>query len=474
MAGTLKLERGGTEVDLNGGVNDMDGFIVQDKFWDIYPFQIARMGYRNPPPIVEKAIPILAVSSTVDGVATHMQSLHQMQRWATEYISERAIDDPVWLHAQWDSESGERRSVVREIRVQPTGNDKYKKDDDLVGVELQIVIVREPFWERDEYREFPSSTPSAAASVKYDYGSGHEPVGDVPARIYHLLVSPDTGDELGRIWIGVRSDERIPGAYTAANFANIWECEDGTNNASEGGISDAADATASGGNRVTVSESSLDWDNTWHECLSIKLSDATTYYAAQYGLLMWLLRSKVTAGEWEVQLRFGYNGMDDADFIQKEIVTIDNTSWDFSEMGNQHIPIVDPKAFSHSYEGNFEVQVWAQRTSGSGDLHLDCLCPIPVDEGYFICKEFDISAGVGNSLFIRETPLGKSAVAVTVTGPTYKYFPEFESNEFCVPPGSGRYIIVYARSGSSDITDKIDIGGANGYYERWLSLRGSE
>jgi hypothetical protein len=234
MAGVLKLERGGTEVDLNGGASDMDGFIVQDKFWDIYPFRIARTGTPSPPPIVEKPVTVLAVASTVDGLATHMQGLHQMQRWALEYDSP-VIDDPVWLHAQWDEESGERRSFIREIRIQPGGPDRYKKDDSLVGMEVKIVFVRNPFWERASVRRLPEVSPSAAPSILYDYtGTGtthvtaeHDIVGDAPARMAYFFLTPQASDDVGRLWCGIRSDGGTPGG-DAANFVTAWELEDGT------------------------------------------------------------------------------------------------------------------------------------------------------------------------------------------------------------------------------------------------------
>jgi hypothetical protein len=308
----------------------------------------------------------------------------------------------------------------------------------------------------------------------------HDIVGDVGARLTHFTLAPDTDDELGRVWIGIRSAGKHP---ALANFSHIWECEAGTNNASESGITDVADATASGGNRVNLAETDLNWDGgNWYEVLELAVEDTVTggNETDNFGTFLWLLRAKVDSGTWNVQYRWGYQPMGStADFIHGEIVEVSNTSWDFHEMGIQDLPLTNIKAFwnyGEQKEGDYCIQIWATRTSGSGDLDLDCVGLVPIDEGYCVSWGFDIvqSDAAGNWQF-AESPSGEAQAIVDRSASLADTCP-FDAHNFRLPPGDGRMIIFYARDTSSDIADVLDVnnGDVSGYFERWGILRGSE
>jgi len=230
---------------------------------------------------------------------------------------------------------------------------------------------------------------------------------------------------------------------------------------------------------------------TWAERLSIRLNDVSTDEPDNLGLFLWLLRAKVSAGTWEVQLRYGYSLMDDDDFVRGPIVETSNTSWDYLEMGQAYVPIRDLQIIPASvlsvdvYEGTFMVQVWARRTAGAGTIDLDCLCPITLDIGWLVSKNIDaayrgatdkdhFTYAVGPQDKKAAYTLFVNAGVVTVLAGV----PTLSTDGLYLPPGDGRLYVVYAHATSSVITDVIAIGSLSpatqGYFERWSSLRGAE
>jgi hypothetical protein len=108
-------------------------------------------------------------------------------------------------------------------------------------------------------------------------------------------------------------------------------------------------------------------------------------------------------------------------------------------------------------------------------LHLDCLIPIPIDEGF--CKTEYTAAGTADiDFYLAESPEG--TIQAISGASTYLYRPGsiVSQEHFRLPPGDGRIYCVYEETSSSDITDTIifNDGDVGRYYERWLSLRGGE
>jgi len=198
------------------------------------------------------------------------------------------------------------------------------------------------------------------------------------------------------------------------------------------------------------------------------------------GDFQWLLRTMVTAGTWEVQARWGCGNMADDDCIQGPVREVDWAAYDYVELGRAAIPLRDlhciPQAVvGDGVEATWFVQIWARRTSGSGNLYLDCLCPVPLDEGWFHAWGFDLTPGTGGHLYFAESPEGTRQV-LTIDSGTIDGFPPFESHNFRLPPGDGRMIIVYTGPEDSGITNIVGLNGSDAgkYYERWVNLRGAE
>jgi hypothetical protein len=454
-----------------------------------HPEEASPTGDGSIPPDVTQIVPIIVDCTSDDDLATTKQKFHAMQLLVARYMLDPIHSTPLWWHHKLDGETGELRHLVKSLAFQwtePAGGIFDAQPLITEGRRAVVTFIHHPYGEHPTGRNFPTASPSAAAAITYDYtaaGSGgtpaaHDIVGDVGARVgTFIFYSAAAGaDVVDRLWMGFRSAGKY--GQTLANFDPIWECEDGTNNANESGIVDGADANASGGNKVTVTETDLDWDDTWHEVLELVIDDVSANESDQYGVYLWLLRALVSAGTWEVQLRWGYSGMPDADHAQGRIVSVSATSYDMHEMGVFQLPIRDLKVFSttaitDAADDDMGLQLWAQRTSGAGTLTLDCLCLIPIDEGYLVASDLDIAAA--ETGYFGYSPMDTHQI-LHVGAAAIEHIPSVDVHNFNLPLGDGRIVAVYARSLSHDLTDvmRFDTGEAGEYFERWLSLRGSE
>jgi hypothetical protein len=414
-----------------------------------------------------------------------MQNIAALQKRAAEYWVNQQQATPVWFGCKLDGETTGRRALVKAMHFEwrPSLVGQYEDCDVSVPDFLvaTLLIERHPYWERTATRTFPNTTPSAAASVEYDYTTTADLVGDVPARINSLSVRRAAGAAaLVRIWMGIRSTT-LHGATGVTNFVPVWECEDGQNFADnsiadDGGGTEPNTASPGGGSGDYVNVNPeevgtiVTWDDgNFHHVCYIRLSDVG--YATEsdgYGRYLWLLRAKVESGEWE---------------NIHDPVSLTSTSWDYytmgvSNMSGRNMQAIDASSIAVTRDHFSGIVIEAQRISGSGDLRLDCLCPIPIDEGFVHLPSVLISTT--RDAYIGEGPTGHiQALSVVDAATDYIAANDpFEFETFRLPPGDGRIVCVYARSASSVFTDQIEFAdastGASLYTERWLALRGAE
>lgn len=469
MATVFKLYDGTNTVDL---ATDADWHLLRD-----YVPQVATpTGDGTIPPYIREEIPIRIKGTSADNLASVLQTLHLLQRTAAEYWMDPTQDTPVWFHCKLNAETEERRALVKAVELILASN-PYAVRPDFTdkGIKGTLIVERHPYWERTASISMPEETLLSGAAIIYDPTSVTDIVGDVAARIKPFDVR-SLGDPLNRFWIGLRSVDKHG---TLGNFVEIWECEDGTNNPNESGVTDDAATDPNGaspgsaaGIFVKLIETDLNWDDEWHEVMGIRIEQVTANYDDNKGRFLWLLRSMVTSGTWEVQLRFGYNQMDDDTYTRGDIIEVSATTWNFHEMGQAMIPLHGARLSGDEvYDNLWEIQIWAQRTSGSGDLYLDCLCPLPIDEGYLIASNLIESGGAQAYLYYQAGPNDDVLVSSRTD------MPEWSTWNFALPSrgnGDMRMIIVFARDSTSILTDDIQIFSSSEYYPRWLSLRGTE
>jgi hypothetical protein len=455
------------------------------------------------PPYVTETIPVMLAAANYDTYASYMQNLAAHQKRAAEYWVNSQQTTPVWLTCKLDAETTARQTLVKSIHFEfrDVGWTEWLYQEcpnsaapaRLFGT---LLIERHPYWERTSSAlALPNTTPSAAASVAYDYTSGGDIVGDVPARINALAIRGATGGRvLQRLWMGIRS-ATLHGAAGVTNFTAVWECEAGTNIA-DASISDDGGGTepntaspgSGSGDYVDVDPEAggavLDWDaGTLLAVFVLDLSDvgyATTEFDDAAGRFLWLLRCKVTAGTWEVQMRV--SGFRDNNFSTGDPIEVSGTDWDYKEMGVFTFPQRNLKAIDSTHLaidlGDNRVWIFARRTSGVGDLRLDCLCPVPIDEGFL--KVEDANATTNYDCWFGQGP-GEQMQVISVLDAATDVFSDicpFEAENFRLPPGDGRIICVYAESSLSVFTDQIEFAdttvGTSAYTPRWAFLRGSE
>jgi hypothetical protein len=476
MALTFELKKESTlAVDLNNesGIHVLGGYT---------PAVATPRGDGTLPDYVTEIVPVHIKPTSDDNMAALVQGIVSAQKAAAEYWVDPTQGVEVWLHQQLTAESGERRALVRSIHFAwdpQVGGVMDGPPDITEGRHATLTIVRHPYWERQAHRSFIAGTPSAAAAVMWDYYGAGTVVGDVGARIDELRWQCNTnGQTLDKIWIGFRSAKH----GTVANFVPIWECEDGTNvgaRASDDAASETNLASPGGGSGVYV-DGTPSGDDTWEKYFDIQLANVTANHTDNFGRFLWLLRCKCEGADtYQIRLRFGYNAMLDGDYRSGPIKQITHTDWNFVEMGEQAIPLLDLNSFSvlgGTQELTWTVQVWAKRLAGGAGsgIFFDCFCPIPIDEGYFFSDDCD---GVYQyPVRFGETPKGRYVSVTATTGSRYSKIPPPSAFAFRLPIGTGQAVAAYQRASESVLTDAVDFANSNTgrFFECWTALRGAE
>lgn len=490
MARVAKFKQGdsGTELDLLAGSGA--GWNIQS--W--YPKIAVPNADGALEPVQEEMVCIVKGSSD-DNLATQLQAMQQMRQYAAWYNARETWITPVWIHLKTDGETNTGRALVlnskeypfeMEFQSQPTSQTGEIEQD---KARVKLSFWRMPAWEKLNSVLVDDGWSSNGPAHVLDYGASPNklPAGDIPGRHSGSFGPVSSSDKPARLWCGIRSDAGAA-AGDASGFEAIWELEDGTQEDADATLQTDGSDTASpyGGanpDHIQVSEgtSGTDWaDGDFHLAWSIQMQDVVSdaNIGNNFGLILELLRAKVDADTtWEVRLALGYPSMDDAERKQTLVQEITATSWDLHEIDVISVPSHKIKGISTvagwPRERWFEIQIWLRRTTGIGDCYLDCLCPVPIDEGYL--KVWDSQVGdAGDRLDTQETPLGEFDVILTDDSAPQGYIqtPPFVANNFRLPPGPGCLVTVYARQATSVLSDRIAVSFV--HVERWLSMRGSE
>jgi len=469
MAIVSKFSHASATVDLN---DTTTGFSLSGQGW--FPVVATPVYKGDPAPVVE-TLHLLLTDSSQDNIAADMQALHAMQVWAEAYINDPTVEDPVWLHAKMDNETGERRAVVHKIEVQ-YGASWYGDEATSIDIPVTVSVTRGPYWESTTARQLPQDNANTGMVTVYNYtasGSSTDPhdiVGDVGARVrlFEISATANRTDH----YMGVRSENKHP---TIANFVTTWELED----ASLATDCVTASATASsGGGHIVVSESGQNWDDEWNTLGVLNLSDvcATGNYDDQRGTFLGLCRMYCTTGTWEVYAEYGNQADATAalNFWRRgQTVEISSNVWTVYEFDVYTLPINNQKALidgdvdNDDVLANFGLYFWARRTAGAGNLLIDCWIPMPVDEGFVKLNSY---ASIGSTYFAM-SPTG------IVDGIFAGHLANINHDYFTLPPGDGRVHLVSLSSGSTHTLAEptsVNVTDSGIYYERWLSLRGAE
>lgn len=327
----------------------------------------------------------------------------------------------------------------------------------------KLAIERHPLWENLE--------PVEDSFSSYGFGDVEDmtgllaEMGTAPARIVQFDFNTVPARTNREFWIGFRSANR-----GWSDYDPLWELEDGDNGTD---TSDAVDATASGGDKITctfATEEGLDQRTkvSMHQAHS-----GISYPEHFHGRYIVLLRAKVgSSTECGVVLRWGKYS--DEDRARAEEVYISNTSWKLIELGQVMIP-----AGGYRDEYNlagyaelatyFTMAIDAERLSGSGSLDMDCLYLIPAD--HYLHAYNTAEAQYGLHVTAMTTPDDQVSARMEVAQVSQSYPSADITTVGWFLPVDLAFAIAAVQEDSHDLTFNLDWDLS--WYPRWMLYRGS-
>lgn len=413
---------------------------------------------------VHEVITLKLQGTSKDNLATLTQAvdakIKQVQWWLENPGIERY---QVWVRVQLDGETYSRQAQILNI----TPPDKVKVFTPMeIGAnylgEYQIGIERTPFWEGS------ISTPISKASVNALGGKQALTAGlagDVPARMVRFRIYPTAGSSnVSAAWIGWKTSR----FGTAANFVGNWKLNNGLYGLDTSAI---ADATAYTGFRVATTFSV---DATLKMRTQVSVGNVSvTHPEDQRGTYLVLMRAKVSDSSIIRARIAGSFGLLYPVYRSRQVIS--GTSWQLYEMGVLKIP--PSRTYTYHTLSRYMIEVDAERLSGAGELHVDCLCMIPIDDGAIkVTLPSSLSSAVDQKVAIFQAADGQinSWFESSLSNVYYSALVS-PQNTWGIPNDSTAPIAVCAAS------DPAATGSTNGatvdfeytYALRWRTLRGS-
>jgi hypothetical protein len=325
---------------------------------------------------------VLPLIKVTDDEATYLASealLKAYRRLVNLYRADPLLTETPWLYLNLATEA-EKRYYVKEMRlVYPNSSDAsplLRSGNAYIEVQLLVHHAAE---NESSVVALDAVTLSARGNGKTTLPSGY---GDTLNRISVASIVSTANPELDHLaswkfWLGIRR------AYLGfSNFTPEWDLPyagTGTN---------TADATAIGGNYLLFN---MTGSPSYARKTTTHLRDITANCLHWIGTYRLLLRQRLSAANMSVsiQAKTGYkNGNVD---IPGPLTSISSdaaaTNWNLVDLGQITIPPGDYRGMISANPittptladavGRFKIEIWAELTSGSGDLHLDALYLVP-------------------------------------------------------------------------------------------------
>jgi len=458
MAEQLILVRGNdfvADVDHLHLLDDTDGITLERGGWAP---PVALNG------IVTEPFTLTVKGTSHDTLAAKLQGLEAKLKQIDEFLQATPEKYCVYLRDQATGETGARQALVTGWDIRPGHSyhsPNYLMEKYLLG--LQCVAPWEATADIDKDFSAVSCHGGASAFAAVE--------GSAPARIALTRVIGASGYTT-EIWAGFRTAR----FGTVANFVSPWQLEAAGSLGTDTAV--ATDATASpGGGGNTKLACTFATNAAMVQRARLLASDiSAANYEDQRGTFDLILRAKVDSGVTAVvRLDSGWLG---GQTQYGQNVTITSTAWKYYNVGRITWP---PTGRITSYWGGLYaacVFLYAQRTAGSGSdaLHLDCLVPIPVDEGSFhlsnftaITDSFDGAIVIHPAGIVQALLLGTASAGIAGTSLPSAAGVTLENYRF--PVGSAGNLIVAAQTASPALTDTVTVSMS--YFKRYLSMRGA-
>lgn len=457
MARQLKLVR------LDDFISDIDsidlfagGYSLAE---DGYTPMVAPLGATS----VHEVITLKIQGSSKDNLATLIQAvdakIKQVQWW---------LDDPgieryqVWLRVQQDNETYARQAQILNIlppdKIRVFQPEEY--NNNYIG-EYSIGIERTPFWEGATANEVSKESLNViGGSVALSAAV----LGDVPARMLRFRINPHaSSNNLSTFWAGFKTSR----FGTAANFVPVWSLPDKSFDADTSAVSDSS---AYSGTRLKTTFAIV---ATMKGRTYVSASDASPTHADdQRGTFLVLLRAKMSdTSISRARIAYSFN----LTFpVYRSRQVISGTAWKFYEMGVVKNP--PTRIYNYHNLATFSIEVDAERISGTGELHLDCLVLIPIDDGALkVTTGLSLSAAADQKAAIFQAADDSLTAIVELNGvdPLYTALAAAQ-NGWGLPTDATAPLAVVAGNEATAGCIKgglIDI--AYTYITRWRTLRGN-
>jgi hypothetical protein len=403
-----------------------------------------------------------------DDLAAKVQALDEKIKQANWYRPPVETQS-VWLRAKTLNETGIRQAQILTARrsdgIQLTSPFAYKLS---IAKEYRLGLERTPFWESpypypsESFIELPvlGGAASLTATVR----------GDVNARLTRLTLTPQSGGATfyNDFWVGFKSNR----FGNPANFIPVWALHYLASSRGND-MSAEADATAYDGTKNVCTFSSIP---TMAQRATTFVIDVTMNPADQRGTYTALLRARVSTAGTQVRCQMVTGlGLTATGLITEPIyrsrLVITQTQWQLYPVGDVVIP---PAHLDSSFTlNNVGVQIRAERLAGTGNLELDCMILIPVDDG-FVYVKLPIEISSLGSLIIIQNPDDSIRTVINMSNQAL-LTPSATPRNLSLPANDSSPRIIVAAQGDlngSDKNDTIDVAVA--YAQRWATLRGAE
>lgn len=424
------------------------------------PVVVAPGGSLEP---VKEVMRLQIEGSDHDNLAAREQALMTKLREAQEYQDSKVEVYGIWLRDKLPDETGTRQAFIKagSLKIGETIHSPPVSPGNFLS-NATLTLKRMPFWENLNLSTISAGGISGTGG-SYDYSSVG---GDVGARIMQTIFKGATGwtGPLYEFWMGFRTDR----FGDRANFEPVWECEDGTNGTDS---SDAVDATASAGNKVTCDFGA---EEDMVARVTVAVEDVTADYTDQRGEFAVLLRAKVGAST-TCRVRLLDNFASATTWRTQGRVEVSSTSWKLYPVGSVSIPPLRGSQYLHHNKlRNYSLRIEAERASGSNDLDLDCFILIPTAEKslYFAGGNVRKFGSITYPATIYITPegliYGDQADAGSMPTASIK---DIDAPGYELPVGDGTLYLAAQREASHVLTDGCGI--ILKVLPRWSFLRGS-
>lgn len=420
---------------------------------------------------VNEVITLHIVGTSDDDLASKVQALDEKIKQANWYRPPIETKS-VWLRSKTLNETGIRQAQILAARrsdgIQITSPFAYKNS---IAKEYKLALERTPFWE--SLYPYPVESFTMLSVLGGAATLSGTVRGDANARLIRLVLTPPSGlpAPFNDFWLGFKSNRH----GNPANFVSVWTLHVApTIRAID--TTAVADSSAYNGTKAVTTFATQPGLTPLGRA-STFVSDMTGNVADQRGLYAVLLRAKVsnTSTQVRVQLLFGFGSTNTGAITEpiyrsRQLITQDQ--WQLYPMGDISIP---PAHVDSSFIlSNVGVQILAERLVGTGNLELDCIILMPVDDG-FIYVRAPTEIIYITPLVIIQNPDDSIRVAIANTNFQVFFTPSPTPRNLSLPSNDSSPRIIVAAQGDlngSSKTDTIDV--AITYATRWATLRGSE